>query len=202
MNTLAEKLTPLAEKLAPMAERLSPSATGMIRRDHAKVIAAFHRYDPSSSPQTKRALVATICLALEVHAELEEEIFYPAVREIDPQVVDKSIPEHDEIRASIATLRGMEADTPDYDAALLRLMRTVMHHVADEETTMLPQAERTLGERVDELGARMMKRRLELMMPRAGEIARNTAGAMSRNTMLFGAGALLAASLLLRRRFR
>lgn len=192
----------LVEKLAPVADRIAPSATDMIRRDHTKVLAAFHRYDPAASPQTKRALAGTICLALEVHAQIEEEIFYPAVRALDGQMVDKSIPEHDEIRASIAALRGMDAATPEHDAALMRLMRTVMHHVADEETTMLPHAERALGARIGELGARMMKRRLELMAPRAGEIARNTAGALSRNTLLFGAGALVAASLLLRRRLR
>ena len=49
---------------------------------------------------TKQALANTICLALEIHAQLEEEIFYPAMRELAPEgiLVGKSVPEHDEIR--------------------------------------------------------------------------------------------------------
>ena len=61
---------------------LTPKATTMIRLDHAHVMATFQQYRASSRPQVKLELVDTTCLAMEVHVQLEEAIFYPAVREV------------------------------------------------------------------------------------------------------------------------
>jgi hemerythrin superfamily protein len=182
-----------------ITERLSPSATEMLRTDHTKVLSAFHRYNISASAGKKLAVVNTVCLALEVHAQLEEEIFYPAVRAVHPAIVEKSVPEHEEMRTLIATLRGMEPTIEEYDRTFMALMRTVMHHVADEETSLLPDAERLLGEELGELGAQMMKRRLQLMAPRLGEITRNSVRAMPAAPMLLAAGAVLAGAYLFRR---
>jgi hemerythrin superfamily protein len=173
------------------------NATDMIRNDHSKVIAAFHRYDLAARPQAKLAVVHTVCLALEIHAQLEEEIFYPAMRVADAALIEKSLPEHHEMRRLIAVLRSMEAASEAYDRAFMELMRIVMHHVADEETLLLPEAERVLDGELGRLGARMMRRRLQLMAPRAGELALNTARGLSTNKMLLGAGALLAGAYVL-----
>jgi hypothetical protein len=183
-----------------ITERFAPSATEMIRGDHQKVLAAFHRYKLAASPGKKLALVNTVCLALEVHAQLEEEIFYPAMRPEHPALVEKSVPEHDEMRSLIATLRSMEPSGEEYDRTFMELMRTVIHHVADEETTLLPDAERLFGPQLSELGARMMRRRLQLMMPRAAEVARNSVRAMPATPLLLAAGALIAGAWLFRRR--
>jgi len=80
-------------------------------------------------------------------------------------------------------------------------MRDVMHHVADEETRLLPDAERLLSDRLGELGAQMTKRRLELAAPRAGEIAMETMRATSTGTMMMAAGALLAGAYIFSRAF-
>jgi hemerythrin superfamily protein len=169
-----------------------PTITNMIRADHTHVLATFHQYEIDTSPGTKEALVNTICLALEIHAQLEEEVFYPAMREIarDAGAVAKSIPEHDEMRRLVAQLRTMEPTDADYDATVMELMRDVLHHVADEETVLLPDAERSLADRLEELGAEMTKRRLELVAPRSGEIAWNTLRALPASNVLMGAGAL------------
>jgi hypothetical protein len=80
---------------------------------------------------------------------------------------------------------------------VFELMRDVQHHVADEETVLLPEAEQTLSkERLSELGSEMTKRRLQLVTPKAGKIARNTAVGFSGSTaaIVMGvAGALFAA---------
>jgi hypothetical protein len=157
--------------------RMSPDATTMIRLDHTHVLATFHRYRVDLPPARKRVLGDTICLALEVHTRLEEEIFYPAMRSVDPDLVDRSVPEHNEIRRMIGELRELDPSTPGFDRTLHGLMREVIRHVADEETMLLPDAERVLRNRLPELGARMTERRLELVAPRAGEIAVNTARA-------------------------
>src|SRR5687768_6692034 len=144
-----------------LTRTLSPSATDMIRADHTRVLAAFHRYDAHARPGVKQALVNTICLALEIHAQIEEEIFYPAARALDAGLVDKSLPEHQEMRRLVAQLRSMDASSPEYDSTFMQLMRDVIHHVADEETVLLPQVERTLADQLPELGARMTARRLQ-----------------------------------------
>ena len=184
-----------------LLKKLSPTITNMIRMDHTHVLATFHQYEPDTRAQTKQALVNTMSLALEIHAQLEEEIFYPAVRRVvtDAQVIDKSVPEHDEMRRLVARLREMEPTHADYDRTVMELMRDVMHHVADEETVLLPAAERMLGGELEELGAQMMKRRLQLSAPRAGEIAGNTLRALPASTMLMSVGAVLAGSLVLKR---
>jgi hemerythrin superfamily protein len=185
-----------------MFSRLSPTITNMIRMDHTHVIAAFHQYQADTPPRVKKGLADNICLALEVHAQLEEEIFYPALREVSPDaVLDKAKPEHDQMRDHIQRLRALKPGEPAFDATLMELMRIVMHHVADEETDLLPKAERLLAGQLSEMGARMTKRRLELLGPRGGELAGSMARSMSSGTLLAAAGALAAAGgILLARR--
>src|SRR3954451_16378613 len=183
--------------MSTLLTKIAPSATDMIRADHARVLTTFHRYKLDDAPATRRALVATICLALEVHAELEEEIFYPAMGSVDTALVGRLIPEHDRMRTLIGQLRGGDPTDSQYDQWLMELMREVMHHVADEETILLPQAERVLGQRLGELGARMMKRRMQLMAPHAGELTRHKARAMPMTTLVLPALALLGAIALL-----
>lgn len=187
-----------------LLKKISPTITNMIRMDHTHVLATFHQYEADTAPQTKKALVNTASLALEIHAQLEEEIFYPAVRRVvtDPVVLDKSVPEHDEMRRLIAKLREMEPTDADYDRTFMELMRDVLHHVADEETVLLPAAERMLAGELGELGAKMTRRRLELSVPRAGEIAGNTLRALPASTMLMSVGAVLAGGLVLKRAMR
>ncbi len=190
----------MGRRMNALVHTFAPSATDLIRTDHTKVLSAFHRYKMASGNARKQALVNTVCLALEVHAQMEEEIFYPAIRAQHPALVEKSVPEHDEMRALIATLRAMQPGGEEYDRTFMELMRKVMHHVADEETTLLPYAERLLASELGELGARMMKRRLQLMMPRAGEAIRNSAGAMPPTPLLVAAGVLIAGAWLFSRR--
>ena len=181
-----------------VVNKLAPSVTHLIRMDHTKVLAAFHRYQVDTPPRTKQALVNTVCISIEIHAQLEEEIFYPAMRGLDTGTVDKSGPEHDEMRSLISALRAIEPTAPDYDGTFMNLMRLVIHHVADEETILLPLAERMLGDRLHELGAQMTSRKIQLSLPRAPELVGNAARAMPASTMIVGAGALLAGSFLLR----
>ena len=174
--------------------RLSPSITSMIRLDHQHVLTSFRRFKPDMSPGSKQGLVNTVLLALEIHAQLEEEIFYPAVQAVasDASIIEKSVPEHDEMRALIAKLRAMAPEDADYDATFMELIRTVLHHVADEETVLLPFAETALADQLGELGAEMTKRRFVLLKPHVGELAVNTVRAMSPGKMLLmGAGVVL-----------
>jgi len=186
-----------------IASAFMPNASNMIRLDHTHAMATFHQYKTSSKPQVKRGLVNTVCLALEVHAQLEEEIFYPAVREVsDSEAIRKALPEHAEMKRLISLLRDMEPEDVRFDDTFMELMRDVIHHVADEETLILPEAERLLHDQLGELGARMMKRRLELVVPRTADIAVNMARAMPTPSIAMLAGATVAGVLLGRRLMR
>ena len=187
--------------MSAITSKLSPPITSMIRFDHTHAVSVYHQYTQYKSPRTRQALAETLCLALEVHAQLEEEIFYPAMQRVeqDEPVLKKSVPEHDEMRRLIAKLRSSSPHDADYDETVAELMRDVLHHVADEETTLLPQAERLLGrDRLCELGAEMTKRRLELVGPRSLSIARNTARGFSESPVVM-AGLLVAAGYVAKR---
>jgi hemerythrin superfamily protein len=166
-------------------KKLSPTITDMIRFDHSHVMVTFHQYTRDKRPSVKKALAETICDALEIHATLEEEIFYPVMRPKahDQRVMEKSEPEHDEMRSVIAEIRRTDPKSPRYDDLVFELMRDVVHHVADEETVLLPEAEQTMTkDRLSELGAQMNKRRLEMVAPKAGKLAKNHAIGFSGST--------------------
>jgi hypothetical protein len=179
-----------------LVNRVAPGITAMIRMDHSHVLALLRRYKPGISRSRKEALVTNACLALQIHAQLEEEIFYPELRTLmgDDPVLQKSEPEHDEMRGLIDELRRRitegAVEDPDFDKTFLDLMRVVMHHVADEETQLLPAADRLLEDRLVQLGGEMTRRRMELMKPHATAIAASAARSFPAGTALLAAGAL------------
>lgn len=186
--------------------KLSPTITDMIRFDHSHTLVTFHQYTTTQKPKVKKALAETICTALEIHATLEEEIFYPVMRQLegtDPTML-KAEPEHNEMRRLIAQLRATKATESKHDELVHELMRDVMHHVADEETVLLPDAERKLSrDRLSELGAEMTRRRMQLVAPQAGKLAKDHAIGFSGSTaavVLGVAGAAFAALKLLPRK--
>jgi hypothetical protein len=183
-----------------LMSQLSPSVTNQIRLDHSHVLSAFHQYEVGSSARLKKGLADQVCLAIEIHAQLEEEVFYPALRLVaDTEILRKSTPEHDEMRGLISRLRNMPVADPAFDDTFFDLMRHVMHHVADEETLLLPAAERLLPDQLAELGARMTKRRLELAGSRTPELASSMARSLSAGSIVAAGSALLAGAQLLTR---
>jgi len=162
-------------------KQLSPTITDMIRFDHSHVMVTFHQYTRDKAPSVKKALAETICTALEIHATLEEEVFYPVMRQLDKgePFVHKAEPEHNDMRRIISELRRTSGSDPRHDKLILELMRDVIHHVADEETTLLPQAET----------------RMELVAPKAGKLAKSHAVGFSGSTaaMVVGAASALIA---------
>lgn len=180
-----------------MTFSLVPTATTLIRMDHTHALLTMRRFHADTPPDIKRGLADTLCMALEVHATLEEEIFYPALRAVtrDNAVLAKSVPEHDEMRALIAVLRATNPAEPAYDVAFMALMQDVLHHVADEETVLLPEAEHLLADQLRPLGAQMLKRRAALVAPRSGELLVNLARATPTSKIVAIAGAVLLGAL-------
>ena len=163
-----------------MTEPADTDATHILAQDHRTAEELFAKFEGASGKSAKEKIAKQICDELKIHAQIEEEIFYPAVRKLmsDSEVMRNSIPEHDEMRRMIGELRQLEPGTYAYDDKVYELMREVLHHVADEETVLLPAAERSLAGQLDELGAEMTRRRLQLAGPQAGKIGLNMARAM------------------------
>ncbi len=158
-----------------LAERVAPGATDLVRRDHQALLTLFHRWSPKASARRRRALALSAALALEVHAQVEEEILYTALREVGPsEFLLGAVDDHSRMRALIARLRQQPAggaNVGDEADVFMELMREVMHHMAEEETRFLPEVERVLQGRLGELGAQMLQRRLALMAPRLPALA-------------------------------
>jgi len=135
---------------------------------------------------------------------LEEEIFYPELRKVlgSSEILDKSVPEHDEMRDLIRVLRGKDVDDADYEERVRSLMRTVLHHVADEESILLPQAEILLSERLVDLGMQMTRRRMELLRPNLNQVVVTTARSFPIATAAAAAGLFALGWMLLRSRGR
>lgn len=185
--------------MSVLFEKVVPSATQSIRHDHEHIAALFHKFTPDVSPATCAALVRNLCTALEIHAQLEEELFYPALRAagLEDPVLNRSIPDHDEMRRFATELRSLDEQDDELMPLLHELMRTVLHHVADEEAVLLPRAEQLLGsERLAELGAQMARRRAELASPHAGEMAHDMARIAPAKTAMLTLGAMTAGVLL------
>ncbi len=158
-----------------LAERVAPGATDLVRRDHQALLTLFHRWSPRASARRRRALALSAALALEVHAQVEEEILYPALREVGPsEFLLGAVDDHSRMRALVARLRQQPAGgatVGDEADVFMALMREVMHHMAEEETRFLPEVERVLQGRLGELGTQMLQRRMALMAPRLPALA-------------------------------
>ena len=201
-RTLGELQSRLSvrRRLSAALDNMTPDITRMIRLDHAHVLAAFRRYRSRMSEARKRALVENVCLGLDIHAQLEEEIFYPAMRQIAAagEILDKSVPEHEEMRSLIGAMRGMDPLEAAYDETFRKLIRIVLHHVADEETVLLPLAEELIPDELGHLGRLMTRRRIELLRPHAAAAARTTIRTFPVGAAATAAGVLAVGWLLVR----
>lgn len=143
-------------------------AVSLLSADHAEVRQMFEAYkqlvEEDGDSEEKRELATQICVSLTVHAEIEEEIFYPAMRESidDDLLLDEAEVEHAAAKDLIAQIEAMDPDDALYDAKVLVLGEYVEHHVEEEETEIFPAAEKS-GVDLDLLGAELAERKQELM---------------------------------------
>jgi hemerythrin-like domain-containing protein len=150
----------------PKTRSKSAAAIEMLKEDHAKVKKAFKELETLDREDAEacRQLVQTVCAELKVHTTLEEEIFYPAVREAieDEDIMNEASVEHETAKMLIEQLENMEPDDPNYFATFTVLGEYVMHHVKEEEGEMFPQAKKADLD-LEALGRRMQERKSELL---------------------------------------
>ena len=141
-----------------------PEAIALMRADHKRVSGLFEEFESAKSAPKKSEIVAKICKELTVHAQIEEEIFYPAFKAAlkDQELVPEATVEHASVKDLIAQVQGLPADGEMYDAKVKVMGEFVKHHVKEEQNEMFPKAKKS-GLDLLALGAEMLARKQELM---------------------------------------
>jgi hemerythrin superfamily protein len=150
----------------PKSKSSTPDAIELLKQDHANVKKAFKEFEKMDHQDTAtvQELVTMVCGELKVHTAIEEEIFYPAVREAieDEDIMNEAKVEHQSAKDLITQLEAMKADDPLYAATFTVLCEYVLHHVKEEESEMFPQAKKAKLD-LEALGQQMLARKEELM---------------------------------------
>jgi hemerythrin superfamily protein len=144
----------------------TPEALAMLIDDHTKVRKLFKQFQKLEDENEIRQLVEKACQALTVHAELEESVFYPRIREglkeDDHELVDEAEVEHDVAKQLIAKLESLDSSDDEYCAAFTVLSEYVGHHIEEEENEMFKKVKRADID-FEALAQEMRERKQELM---------------------------------------
>ena len=155
-----------------MASRNNSAARSEIieelKQDHRRAKQAFReaeKLDAEEDSEELKAIVDQTCAELEVHARLEEEVFYPAAREVlkEEDLIDEAEVEHMSAKALIAQLREMSPDDQKYQPTFKVLGEYINHHVKEEENEIFPGLEGRSGAEWEEIQEQMTARREQLM---------------------------------------
>lgn len=142
-------------------------AIKLLKDDHKKVKDLFRQFEKARSDSRKKAIAEEVFHELEVHSTIEEEIFYPAVKEKADQegkeIVAESVEEHHVVDVLINELKAIPEVNEQYEAKFTVLTENVEHHIEEEEKEMFPEAKKLLGNDVKALGEKMQARKDELM---------------------------------------
>ena len=143
-----------------------PDANIMLREDHRNVKELFRKFESTEDTQEKKAIADTAILELDIHARLEEEIYYPAVRKMSSdidEIMNEAEEEHHVVEELMKELLQMKADDPMFSAKFTVMSENVEHHIDEEESEMLPKAAELGRGTMEDLGKRMEQRKQELM---------------------------------------
>lgn len=155
--------------IATLKTAASTDAIQLLTADHKEVKALFKAYgqlvDADGDDEEKQRLALEICAKLTVHATVEEELFYPAARDVledDEALVDEADVEHACAKDLIAQIMQSAPDDPLYDAKVKVLGEYIDHHVREEEREMFPKIRKSDLD-VDALGEDMAQRKERLL---------------------------------------
>jgi hemerythrin superfamily protein len=141
-------------------------AMSLLKKDHDAVKKLFDRFERTEPASERKELVREACAELKVHARVEEEIFYPSLRqkmEDEDGLLDEADEEHHESKILVAELELMNGDEDNYRAKFEVLAEDVRRHIREEESAIFPKARKTAID-FNALGEQMHARKQELMM--------------------------------------
>jgi hypothetical protein len=138
------------------------NAIELLKDDHEKVKGIFEQFEETDDQDRKQELARQAIRELKIHSAIEEEIFYPAVRQEtdEKEIVDEAEEEHHVVKLLISELEDMEAGDEKFDAKFNVLAENVRHHIRQEEGEMMPNIPDTVD--LEKLGAELAERKEEL----------------------------------------
>ncbi len=153
-----------ASKKKSTGSRQPADAIALLKADHQKVSGLFEQYEKTRSADRKSALAQQICHELTVHAQIEEEIFYPAAREVlrDEDLLDEATVEHQGAKDLIAQIENSSPGEDLFDAKVTVLSEYIKHHVKEEHNEMFPKVRKTKLD-LKMVGEQLQARKMELM---------------------------------------
>jgi hemerythrin superfamily protein len=144
----------------------APDAITLLKNDHREVEGWFDEFEETNSGAKKGKLARQICIALKVHTQIEEEIFYPACRAagVEDDMMDEADVEHDGAKKLIDEIEAGKPGDDHWDARVKVLSEMIKHHVKEEEQRdgMFAKAKKADLD-LEELGAQLQARKEELM---------------------------------------
>lgn len=166
------KSTPKLRKAGPRMPGEAPNAIDLLISDHDEVTGWFGDYEDATRNEEKAILAKKICLALTVHAQIEEELFYPPARKAtqDDDLLDEAAVEHAGAKHLIAEIEAMKVGDDLYDAKIKVLGEYIKHHVREEEEELFPEVSATDLD-LAEIGSRLAARKEELIAQLSGRKA-------------------------------
>ncbi|TLG71823.1 hemerythrin domain-containing protein [Methylocystis sp. B8] len=162
-TTRAKRAASRTNRKESLASAKPADAIKILKDDHREVKTWFKEFEKLEDDAEKEALARKICQALKLHAQIEEEIFYPALRNAiaDGDLLDEAEVEHASAKRLIAEIQAMTPDDRLFDAKIKVLGEYVMHHVGEEENEIFPEA-RESGVDLLALGSSLAKRKKEM----------------------------------------
>ena len=156
----------MASSTATRARR-AIKAPDLLKKQHREVKTMFKEVQKTENARERREYLDKIAQALKIHTKIEEDIFYPAVREIGTdkaeEMISEAYEEHHVVDLVLAELPKVDPADERFEAKMTVLSELVEHHADEEEEQMFPMAEKKLGaERLAELGQQMEARMEEL----------------------------------------
>lgn len=173
-------------------------ALELLKKDHQKVTELFQRFHGgaglsgimnrvtgSVSERQRRTAAEQVCRELDVHAMIEEEVFYPAVRQLGDEklndMLQEAYKEHGTVKQQVAQIRRGIGKDPDLQAKMTELQRNVDHHVREEENEMFPRIEELMDERRRAEFGRELQARKRAAMGTVAATTRRAAGTRGRS---------------------
>ena len=135
------------------------NAFTLLKADHKKVAGLLEKIDETTerAVKTREELFTQLKSELDIHTRIEEEIFYPALKEADEtrDITLEAYEEHNVVKTLLGELASLGKDQEEWTAKFTVLKENIEHHVEEEEGEMFPKAKKVLGEKAETLGTRM-----------------------------------------------
>ena len=140
-------------------------AISLLKKDHREVESLFASYAAAHDGRQKRGIALEICKALEIHAKIEEKVFYPAARnevESAEPMINEGFVEHEGIKRLISQIPKLSTNDDFFEARMKVLKEYVQHHVKEEENSTFPKLQNA-GLDMGKLGRAMLTLKEQLL---------------------------------------